>query len=291
MSDLQINRVTRINQLHAEIGGYLKVTLEKAIEIGSLLSEQKAELFHGDWIPWVEANLNFDVRTAQRYIKVSRKAPELKYDSVSYLTEAYTRLSRRDEILDRQRQARELSEGNEDFPDGDKKYRVLYADPPWDYNTPRSSGDLRDHYPAMSNEALCNLPVMGIAEDNAVLFLWATSPKLMESRDIIESWGFTYKAAFIWDKVKHNFGHYNSVRHELLLICTRGSCTPDVKELHDSVVTIERTKIHSEKPEYFRQLIDKLYPSGRRIELFARGMAPGDWAVWGNEAIEIGSTA
>ena len=67
-----------------------------------------------------------------------------------------------------------------------------------------------------------------------------------------------------------------------MLIAGHGKSTPDVKELHDSVISIERTG-HSEKPEYFRELIDKLYPSGNRIELFARKKAKG-WETWGAEA-------
>jgi DNA (cytosine-5)-methyltransferase 1 len=77
-------------------------------------------------------------------------------------------------------------------------------------------------------------------------------------------------------------GHYNSVRHELLLVCTKGSCTPDVSKLFDSVVSIERSETHSEKPEFFREIIDTLYPYGKRIELFARKSADG-WERWGNQ--------
>ena len=77
-------------------------------------------------------------------------------------------------------------------------------------------------------------------------------------------------------------GHYNSVRHEFLLICVRGSCQPDVVKLFDSVVSEERTT-HSKKPETFRTMIDTLYPHGKRLELFARGAAPG-WETYGFEA-------
>jgi N6-adenosine-specific RNA methylase IME4 len=77
-------------------------------------------------------------------------------------------------------------------------------------------------------------------------------------------------------------GHYNSVRHEFLLICTKGSCTPDVPKLLDSVVSIERTE-HSAKPKEFRDMIDMLYPVGERLEMFAREAYPG-WDVWGNMA-------
>ena len=89
--------------------------------------------------------------------------------------------------------------------------------------------------------------------------------------------------------MKHNWGHYVSVRHEHLLICVKGSCTPDIKELYDSVISIEKTR-HSEKPAYFRELIDKLYTHGNRIELFAREVAPG-WDSWGNEVPALKETA
>ena len=119
-----------------------------------------------------------------------------------------------------------------------------------------------------------------ILEDDAVLFLWVTSPFLESCFKVIKAWGFKYKTSFVWDKVKHNFGHYNSVRHEFLLVCTRGSCTPNVQKLFDSVQVIERNGRHSEKPEEFREIIDTLYPHGKRLEMFARTRVEG-WDAWG----------
>ena len=169
------------------------------------------------------------------------------------------------------------------LPDG--KYRVFYADPPWSYGNSGSGidqyGPAERHYSAMTIAELCAMDVKDIAADNAVLFLWVTSPLLDECWPVIKAWGFEYKTSFVWDKIKHNFGHYNSVRHELLLVCTRGSCTPDTKELIDSVQTIERGE-HSEKPERFREIIEQLYPTGKRIELFARKKTKG-WMTYGNE--------
>jgi N6-adenosine-specific RNA methylase IME4 len=166
------------------------------------------------------------------------------------------------------------------------KYRVLYADPPWAYNDKCDSGAVQSggaekHYPSMTIKELCAMPVRDLCDPNAVLFLWVTSPLLFECAPIIDAWGFEYKASFIWDKVKHNMGHYNSVRHELLLICTRGSCTPDTTKLFDSVQSIERTT-HSTKPEEFREIIEELYPHGKRLELFARAKVKG-WDAYGNE--------
>jgi len=164
------------------------------------------------------------------------------------------------------------------------KYRVVYADAPWKYGNQLADnyGAAANHYPTMSIEELCALPVAKMTEDNAVLFLWTTSPLLEECFEVIRAWGFKYKTSFVWDKVKHNMGHYNSVRHELLLVCTKGSCTPDVPKLFDSVVSWERTAKHSEKPEIFREMIDTLYTHGAKIELFARKPVPG-WQTWGNQ--------
>ena len=169
------------------------------------------------------------------------------------------------------------------------RYRVIYADPPWWYGTPQHSkteqvATLGTHYPSMKTGAICDLPVGDMAADNAVLFLWATSPLLFEAKAVIDAWGFTYKASIVWDKVLHNVGHYVSVRHEFLLICTRGSCLPDSDKLHDSVVSIERTA-HSAKPEQFRDIIDEMYTpvKGDRLELFARAATPKHWASWGNQ--------
>lgn len=168
------------------------------------------------------------------------------------------------------------------------KFTVIYADPPWKYNDSRAGDTLgatgaEHHYPTMSLSELKALDIPKIAASDSVLWLWATCPLLEDALELCQAWGFKYKAQFVWDKVGHNMGHYNSVRHELLLICTKGSCTPENVKLFDSVQTIEKTKKHSEKPEEFRDIINTLYPSGRKIELFRRGDAPNGWSVWGNE--------
>lgn len=166
----------------------------------------------------------------------------------------------------------------------DKKYRVIYADPPWSYNDKQDTdyyGGAEKHYGTMPLNEIAALPISRITEKDAVLFLWTTSPLIFDSKQIFEAWGFTYKSMFIWDKVKTGMGHYNSVRHEMLLICTKGSCTPDTKRMFDSVQSIERSENHSEKPQEFRDIIETLY-AGERIELFARTKRDG-WDVWGNE--------
>ena len=167
-----------------------------------------------------------------------------------------------------------------------KSFRVIYADPAWSYNDKKRghlTGGADDHYGTMNIKEIKNLPIEKISEKNSVLFLWATSPLLPEALDVISSWGYKYKTSFVWDKVKHNMGHYNSVRHEFLLLATKGSCTPDNNILFDSVQTIERNYNHSEKPIEFMNIIDELYTYGNKIELFSRKIKKDNWFGWGNE--------
>ena len=169
------------------------------------------------------------------------------------------------------------------LPEG--KYQVILADPPWMYGQEQHSKEkqetvLATHYSSMTTEKICTLPIKELGLDNSVLFLWTTSPKLFESKAVIDAWGYEYKASMIWDKVKHNVGYYVSVRHEFLLICTRGSCLPDKPKLYDSVITEERTE-HSKKPERFYEIIEDIY-KGKKIELFARIKRKG-WDSWGNQ--------
>ena len=166
------------------------------------------------------------------------------------------------------------------------KFRVIYADPAWSYNDKQNTpnlGGAEKHYGTMSNSDIYNLPVNDITEKDAVLFLWVTSPLLKEGLQTIHNWGFNYKTSFIWDKVRHNMGHYNSVRHEFLLVATKGNCTPDNKKLHNSVQRIEKSDRHSEKPIQFLDIIDDLYNYGNKIELFCRDIKKNNWYGWGNE--------
>jgi len=181
------------------------------------------------------------------------------------------------------------------IPDG--VYRVVYADPPWHYGNAGIVGEelgqsdaygrAERFYPSMTIEELCALDIKGRTADAAVLFLWVTSPLLAECFAVIKAWGFAYKASFVWHKLAHNFGHYNSVRHEFLLLCTKGSCLPDhPTPMPESVIAVPRAA-HSEKPQEFRRLIERLYDGNAetRLELFGRAPAPG-WTVHGNEIAE-----
>ncbi len=173
------------------------------------------------------------------------------------------------------------------------KFRVIYADCPWEYNndgampdgslTPAASSYVPDH---MSIEQLCALPVAAHTLPNAVLFQWATNAHLLEAITVGQAWGFEYKTNVVWNKVYGRPGPYGYMHHELLLIFTRGACTPDVpiqQHDHASIITERRSGRHSEKPESVRKQIMSLYPDGPYLELFGRKQVKG-WTVYGNDA-------
>ena len=237
--------------------------------------------------------------TIAKVKKIQEKAPEeikakLATGEVS-INAAYKEIKKKEKKEDLEEKKKEYDKrvetktNNEfkvDILNTDETFRVIYADPAWNYNDKQDSpqvGGAAKHYDTMSVKELSELPVNKISERNSVLFLWVTSPLLEDAFKVISAWGFKYKTSFIWDKIKHNMGHYNSVRHEILLVCTKGSCTPDNKKLYDSVQSIERNNNHSEKPIEFLNIIDDLYNYGNKLEMFCRTIKKDNWYGWGNE--------
>lgn len=98
-----------------------------------------------------------------------------------------------------------------------KKYEVIYADPPWRYDFSKSnSREIENQYPTMSVDEICSLKVP--TADNAVLYLWATAPKLLEALRVMDAWGFEYKTNAVWDKQIIGMGYWFRGQHELLLV-------------------------------------------------------------------------
>ena len=179
----------------------------------------------------------------------------------------------------------EISKGNAEL-NTDVKYPVIYADPPWQYDHLVSvSREIENHYPTMTIEEICALPVAELATDAAMLFLWTTAPHLEKAFQVINSWGFSYRSNAIWDKQKIGLGYYFRTQHEILLVATRGDMVlPAPSERRSSVFSIAREE-HSAKPQEFYEVIERYYPELPKIELFCRSPREG-WAAWGNQAVE-----
>lgn len=222
------------------------------------------------------------------HTKVAALAPE---DQIEWLEKAKSEGWSQEELADNVKAAERVK-----IIRGQAKlagmFRVIYADPPWLYGDAgvpltRQLGKASMHYPSMSIEALCKLPVKAHALPDSILFLWVTAPLLLQNpgpREVIEAWGFTPKTGFVWDKVRGMRGHYSHVVHEHLIVATRGSCLPDVPTPQPkSVQTIRRDDTHSTKPDEFRRLIETHWTEGPYLELFGRKPAEG-WSVFGNDA-------
>lgn len=168
------------------------------------------------------------------------------------------------------------------------KYRVIYADPPWQYRdtTLRFALGKREqlssaigHYPVMPLEDIKALDVP--SDDNSYLFLWITNPLLREGFEVMQAWGFEYKTTLTWVKPSIRMGYYFRSRTEHLLFGTKGKPGRLNHKGLGNVIEAKPTK-HSEKPEKVYELIETAC-DGPYIELFARRRRHG-WDVWGNEA-------
>ncbi len=169
-----------------------------------------------------------------------------------------------------------------------KKYKIIYADPPWRYGDKNCNGAVGNHYNTMTLKDICNLNIEDITEKDAVLFIWVTYPMLKEGLKVIESWGFKYKSiAFQWLKLNkkngkpfYGLGRWTRGNTECCLLATKGK----PKRKSNSVFQLIQTPIrgHSQKPNEARLKIVELVGDLPRIELFARQRFEG-WDAWGNE--------
>ncbi len=176
----------------------------------------------------------------------------------------------------------------------DLSYPIVYADPPWAYSDRGCIGAAEAQYHTMTFDEIAALPVPALAARDAVLFLWATFPKMEDALRLIPAWGFKYKSiAFLWVKTKggkpfFGLGRWTRGNAEPCLIATRGHphrVSSSVSQLDFSAP--EETfdspvSRHSAKPPAVRDRIVELMGDLPRVELFARDAVPG-WDRWGNE--------
>lgn len=166
---------------------------------------------------------------------------------------------------------------------GEMKYHIIYANPSWRYDFAVSENRaIESQYPTMELDAIKALPVSDIATDDAVLYLWATAPKLKEALEVMEVWSFTYKTNAVWVKNNIGMGYWWRNQHEMLLVGTRGNFPPPEPALRVSSVFESPKTEHSEKPLSVDEAIEKMFPNIMKIELFAR-QPRKEWAAWGNE--------
>ncbi|MBQ4269466.1 MAG: modification methylase [Clostridia bacterium] len=182
-----------------------------------------------------------------------------------------------------------------------KKYQVIYADPPWDYGgkmqydktTIKSENENFEReifissatfkYPTLKLKELEQLNVKSIADDDCILFMWTTGPQMENAIKLGTAWGFEYKTvAFVWDKMVHNPGRYTLSQTEFVLAFKRGKFpTPRGARNIRQLLSVHRGE-HSVKPYQVIEGITKMFPQQNKIELFARNNYEG-WDNWGLE--------
>jgi len=196
----------------------------------------------------------------------------------------------------------DLPEFYPDLPE--KKYDIIYADPPWDYGgklqfdkSSKSADKIKPgdkifissanfKYPTVKTKDLMKIPIQKIAKDDCLLFMWVTNPHLAQGIELGKAWGFEYKTVgFVWDKMVHNPGQYTLSYCELCLIFKKGRIPKprgarNIKQL----IRVKRGK-HSEKPMEVLKNIELMFPTQDKIELFAR-KKPDNWDVWGLDVRE-----
>ena len=172
----------------------------------------------------------------------------------------------------------------------DKRYAVIYADPPWEYK--ESGGGRRGTagmpYPSMTTEEICSLPVKRIAEAKSILFIWTTFPRLKDCLKVMDAWGFSYYGlGFDWTKTLksgkpcYGMGYYTRQNNEVCLIGVRKDRVKPVDRSISCVIQSMRRE-HSRKPDEVRDAISLICGDIPKIELFARQTFPG-WDCWGNQ--------
>lgn len=186
-----------------------------------------------------------------------------------------------------------------------KKYRVVLADPPWEYGNPRAlvgvggrgvpkpewtQVDVSKKYPTLSLDGLRSLSIP--AADNALLFMWVTNPFLCDGSgaEVVRAWGFKPKTVITWGKVQSDgtspsmkTGHWFRSASEHVIFAVRGKVPrPEGFPALPTWFPHARTP-HSVKPDTIHKYAELACPEGPWLEMFARRGRPG-WDVWGNQA-------
>lgn len=298
-------------------------SVQGVLDAGRHLREAKEQLGHGEWEPWLQAEVGITRQSAARLMEVSRHPAISNGTHVFQLPPSWGTLYELSR-LDPPQLEQAIADG-EVTPTLERKaakalvarYRIdgapvsapptsaasaaedvgmvstIVADPPWRYGNTSTRAAAEDHYPTMSIDELCDLPVARErAAEDAHLYMWTTAGHLPEAFRVMEAWGFEYKTFLVWVKPQMGMGNYFRVSAELVLFGTRGKLPIEDRSIKNWFEA-KRGK-HSAKPESFYDLVQQASP-GPYLEMFARcnlgrqlicgcARCQHGWEVWGNQA-------
>lgn len=223
------------------------------------------------------ANISHD--TVSKVEKILKQATP---EQVQEVREGKNTINRLYKDIRREERREEREQEYKDNPIPVGQFDVILADPPWRYDfNETKSREIESHYPTMSLDDICELEVP--SADNTILFLWVTVATARQAFKVLDAWGFKYRSQFVWDKEIIGMGYFSRVQHELLYVATKGDIkVPQPADRYSSVISERRTK-HSKKPSIVHEMIEKMYPGKRYLEMFAREKHNDKWEVWGNE--------
>jgi N6-adenosine-specific RNA methylase IME4 len=253
-------------------------TLKKGVETPDLSLNDKTETHNTQKI--IAKKLDKSTGWVAMADVVSAKAPEKIKEKLRSgemaVTTAYQEIKKEEKKAERDKKIKEVKQKieEENLVTPNKKYHVIGIDPPWAYE--EKGGFSSDDYNSESNRGAVDYPTMTVEQikkielpsaDDCVLFLWTTHAFLRDSFDLLDEWGFKYKATLVWDKVKMGLGRTVRMQVEFCLIAIKGN--PIINGSSERDIITEPRREHSRKPEAFYEMAERMCV-GNKLDYFSR---------------------
>jgi len=228
------------------------------------------------------ANTSHDTISKAKVIE-AKATPEVKaklHAGEVSINQAYVTIKREEKKADHAEKVKAAAADTSPRKTGGP-YDIIMADPPWQYDHQEAENRaIENQYPTADLSTICSHGA--VSKKDAILFLWATAPKLTEALTVMQTWGFTYKTCAVWDKEIIGMGYWFRGQHELLLVGVKGNPGATPEPARCSSVFREKRGKHSRKPESVFQWIEQAFPGKSKLEMYCREPRAG-WDAWGNE--------
>jgi N6-adenosine-specific RNA methylase IME4 len=262
-----------------------------ALELESVFSERaKERMLSGNPVPKSEqgrtiekvadvANVGKDTIAKVKKIEavaIEEVKERLNSGEIS-INEAYKGIKKVERAINIEKQREDIA--NNIMAKIDGLFEVISIDPPWNYGRAYDpdSSRVANPYPEMTQSDLLSIELP--FSDDSVCLLWTTQAFIFDAKELLDKWGFTYKATIVWDKEKMGMGAWLRMQCEFCLIGIKGNPAWNNTKYRD--IIREPRREHSRKPDCFFEMIEEI-TVGRRLEYFSRENRKG-WEVYGNE--------
>lgn len=272
MIDNQLNRRNL-----SDVDKFLLIKKKHAVTVSDTVSTSVTEKLGRKPRKNLSSDLGWSIGKTQAYSQVINSHPE-KINDIRKEKTSVWEIIKNDKKKKRKEELEKQKEEIEELAPLKDRYDVIVIDPPWPYGRKYDPEGSRsaNPYPEMSIEELRKIDLH--SDDDCVLFLWTTHQFIWEAKELMNKWGFEYKAILVWDKEKMGMGNWLRMQCEFCLIGIKGKPIWDAKDIRD-IIREPRTK-HSTKPESFYSMIDKNFV-GKKLDYFNNGRKRKDWDSYG----------